>query len=154
MHNDCYCGSAMAFLTCCAPFLQGEALPETAEQLMRSRYSAYVSMAIDYLADTVSIYKKAEHRPEAIRGWAESVDWKRLELLGTSDVSENEGTVEFRAWYIDAGGLQCLQENSVFYREQGKWKYSHGSQSTAKPKVGRNEPCPCGSGKKYKKCCG
>ncbi|MCA9066876.1 MAG: SEC-C domain-containing protein, partial [Planctomycetaceae bacterium] len=22
------------------------------------------------------------------------------------------------------------------------------------PKVGRNDPCPCGSGKKYKKCCG
>ena len=50
---------------------------------------------------------------------------------------------------------------SLRHKENDDLAYS-GSQTTdagnqpakAKPRVGRNDPCPCGSGKKYKKCCG
>ena len=99
------------------------------------------------------------------------VHWKKLEILGTSKGKEqdSEGQIDFLAHYEKDGALQTLRESSRFYKVNGRWVYSRKDSilpplpaSTAKKpktfirseaKVGRNDPCPCGSGKKYKKCC-
>ncbi len=100
-----------------------------------------------------------------------SIYWKKLEILGTSKGrgQDNEGQVDFIAHYEKDGVLQTLRESSQFYKVNGRWVYSRKESilppvpttTSKKPKtfvrseakVGRNDPCPCGSGKKYKKCC-
>ncbi|MGE4560981.1 MAG: YchJ family metal-binding protein, partial [Desulfobulbus sp.] len=95
--------------------------------------------------------------------------WCGLEILGTEQgqADDREGLVEFRATALADERLIVLRERSRFVREQGAWRYVDGEfieeeqpvaavpSSPAKAKkVGRNDPCPCGSGRKFKKCCG
>lgn len=117
---------------------------------MRSRYSAYVLKQSAYLAQTWH----PSTRPAALNIDADPVSWQRLAMLACEAGGEGDaqGTVEFVAWY--AGGQ--LHERSRFVREGGRWFYVDGEilPAVAADKIGRNAPCPCGSGKKYKKCCG
>ncbi|MCL4105863.1 UNVERIFIED_CONTAM: hypothetical protein GTU68_012501 [Idotea baltica] len=121
---------------------------------MRSRYSAYALQQIPYLVETVTQDKRADHQPASLQGWANAVTFKRLDILHTEAGQEGDstGTVDFQAWYLEKGRLECLREKSLFFREAGRWKYSHGTH--AKAQIGRNDTCPCGSGRKYKKCHG
>lgn len=129
---------------------RGEFMASSAEELMRSRYSAYVLKHSDYLTATWH----SSTRPASLDISGDDIPWQRLVILsiekGGSD--DNEGVVEFAADY--RGGQ--LHERSRFVKEKGRWFYLDGdilSPFTA-AKIGRNDPCPCGSGKKYKKCCG
>ena len=95
----------------------------------------------------------------SIKQWAIDNDWQKLEIIDTKQGSQedNSGEVEFKVHYIDKKGrLQVHHERSSFERISGKWYYEKGildpSFERVKPK--RNDPCSCGSGKKYKKCCG
>ena len=90
-----------------------------------------------------------------------SVEWVGLEILDTVNggVDDDAGVVEFTARYRKDGALLAHRERSNFRREEGRWLYVDGDVNPrAAPrrvdKTGRNQPCPCGSGKKFKKCCG
>lgn len=124
---------------------------------MRSRYTAYTRADVPYLMSTALPGPTWIDDPVRTKAWAESIEWKRLEILHTEKGSpaDTDGVVEFKAWYKDKGKLQCLHERSVFNQVNGKWMYASWTiPSYSKAPVGRNDDCPCGSGKKYKKCCG
>ena len=160
--SDCPCGSGQPFDGCCEPYLKGEASPETAEKLMRSRYSAYVVGEVDYVHNTLHPDHRADHDLEAARKWSNDSEWLGLQILNTSEGQADDatGVVEFKASYRDRSGTHHAHEVSQFERVDGKWMYVDGAMPSPETvvrsgkKVGRNEPCPCGSGKKYKKCCG
>lgn len=114
---------------------------------MRSRYAAFVLNLPDYLRTTWH----QSTRPETLT-LEDSPDWASLQILG-SDASGHKGTVHFRAIYRLGAGWGFLEENSDFVQEDGRWYYLRGKTGEGQLKPGRNEPCPCGSGKKYKACC-
>lgn len=151
---DCPCGNGL-FKECCGPYLAGDQAAPTAETLMRSRYSAYVVNDVAYLLKT---WHPAS-RPEEDFVLEESIRWQGLEIVDTAAGSETEdsGQVEFIARYLVGAQPGQLRERSDFRREDGLWYYIDGVEVKAQPvsvtKIGRNEPCPCGSGKKYKRCC-
>ncbi len=157
----CPCGSGLEFSACCEPFISGGAVPDTAEQLMRSRYSAYATVDMDYIHETLHPDHREDHDRNAARKWAEDSDWQRLEIISTDRgaAGDTEGSVEFRAHYRENGKNHVLHEISRFVKVDGRWTYVDGEMPKPQTvrreqKVGRNDPCPCGSGKKFKKCCG
>ena len=129
---------------------------------MRSRYSAYVEHAVDYLGETLHPEHRADWDREATRRWAEGADWLALEVISceAGQPGDQEGWVEFIAHFKEDGSTRKHHERSRFRNEGGRWFYVDGeipkpeTRRLEGPRVGRNEPCPCGSGKKYKKCCG
>jgi SEC-C motif-containing protein len=159
--SDCPCGSGRSYETCCAPIIAG-APASTAESLMRSRYTAYVKHAYDHLGRTLSAEQRKDHSIEDAKRWAESSEWLGLKILRTEKggVNDAEGLVEFAARFRTEGKEHEHLETALFTREDGAWVYAGQeaargqTQRRETPKIGRNDPCPCGSGKKYKKCCG
>ena len=156
----CPCGSNQNYTTCCGPFHEGKALPDTAEKLMRSRYSAYVVKQIDYIDQTNDPESKEAFDRDAALEWSSGSEWQGLEIVATkAGLSEDsEGEVEFKASYKRDGQDYVHHEVSLFQKIKGKWFYMDGKDIRAperrtEPKIGRNDPCSCGSGKKYKKCC-
>lgn len=127
---------------------------------MRSRYTAYVLRDEQYLMDTWH----GSTRPGKIDfSGVDSVLWTGLEIVNTGQgqPDDNDGSVEFVAGYKVDGKDKQLHENSRFVKEQGQWFYLDGkikrnlsnNLGASAHKPGRNQPCPCGSGKKYKHCC-
>jgi SEC-C motif-containing protein len=145
--HACPCGSGKPYGECCAPLHRGERGAATAEALMRSRYSAYVLKDGDYLRATWH----TSTRPALLELADDTTRWLGLRILAAAQGGEGDeaGSVEFAADY--AGGQ--LHERSRFVREGGRWRYLDGERLPP-VKVGRNEPCPCGSGRKFKRCCG
>ncbi|MDO4527180.1 MAG: YchJ family protein [bacterium] len=162
MSNACPCCSGKAMSLCCGPILEHTAKPQTAEALMRARYTAYAVGNIDFLYASSSQTVKDEFDAEASRRWSEGSQWSGMEIVATEAGGENDetGIVEFIAHYSVNGTAFDHHERSRFIREGGEWVFDDGeivkSQPITReaPKIGRNDPCPCGSGKKYKKCCG
>lgn len=152
--ETCPCSSSRTYLACCGPLLEGRREAETAEQLMRSRYTAFARGHLDYLIATLHPSKR---RPDERTALAQSIaqtDWLRLEVLKVQQGAPTDevGYVEFVAYY-EQHGVQQLRERSRFVKEEGQWFYVDGALKAPR-KVGRNEPCWCGSGKKYKRCHG
>lgn len=158
----CYCGSGIPYAACCEPVLAGVKAAPTAEALMRARYSAHAVNAFDFLEESLHSSTREAVDREKMREWSESVTWEGMEVHGAEAGGEGdeEGKVSFTAKYSVNGAGQELREDAVFVRENGAWRYLDGNVHGHTPyrretaKVGRNEPCPCGSGKKFKKCCG
>ena len=155
----CPCGSGKAADACCLPLIEGRSAPATAEALMRSRYTAFALAKVDYILDTHHSSTKSEVSAEAIKDWAERAEWLGLEILGTGGGGKDDekGEVRFVARYREKGSVLNHLEDARFERENGTWKFVTGTQPPSRrtaPKVGRNDPCTCGSGKKFKKCCG
>lgn len=155
--SSCPCCSGRSFEECCGPILAGEPAP-TAEALMRSRYTAFVRHDLDHVERTHA----PEIREDFNRGEAERVadesEWQRLDILSAGEEGD-AGTVEFLIHFRSHGNDMRHHERASFRREDGRWLYVSGEVNPkGEPrrvvKVGRNEPCPCGSGKKYKACCG
>ena len=101
----CPCGSQKSYTECCEPFITGKLDAPTAEQLMRSRYSAYAKQAIDYILNTTLEEKRKECDERAIRNWSSKSIWHSLEILSTKNglVEHNEGLVEFVANFTENG---------------------------------------------------
>lgn len=127
--------------------------------LMRSRYTAYTQENRDYLLATWD----PETVPVNLTFNGNTVEWTGLEILSNSDETQDDtqARVEFQAQFQSGNQTSRMRENSRFKKEDGRWLYIDGEVDRApnktvatKSKVGRNEPCPCGSGKKYKRCCG
>lgn len=133
---------------------------KTAEELMKARYHAYETCDMEFI--------KESHDPDNTDGidWAECEKWAResqwlgLEIISTTKGGEDDkdGIVEFKATYIENGKTIVHHERSYFVKKNGVWFYQKWLPITStrinENRVGRNNPCPCGSGKKYKKCCG
>ncbi|MHB9117246.1 MAG: YchJ family protein [Burkholderiales bacterium] len=149
---DCPCGSGASFAACCGRYLERGVVAPTAEALMRSRYSAYVLNNEAYLLATWH----ASTRPVELNLAADTLAWLGLDVKRTEagQPDDSEGIVEFSARYLCDGKEGKLSEFSRFVQEGGRWFYLGGELGAdTSAKVGRNAPCPCGSGKKYKRCC-
>lgn len=153
----CPCCSGKTFAECCYPFINGQPAP-TAETLMRSRYCAFQQNNATYLLATTHPGQQARVSQEGMYRQTGGADWCRLEIIATEagGATDQHGMVEFRAWYRDCGGPEKVHyEHSAFTRVNGRWYFVFaGIPLSNSATVGRNDPCPCGSGKKYKKCCG
>lgn len=122
MSVACYCGSKMPFADCCESFLTGKAFPPTAEALMRSRYSAYVTVNVPYIIETTSPKFRKYYSPKSIAEWASGSTWISLEILS---VSENR--VKFVATYLDENReLTRHVEDSRFEKINERWYFSEG----------------------------
>lgn len=157
----CPCGSGLAPEACCVRYHRGEK-PPTAEALMRARYSAYVLGEIDFVLDTHAPESREGVDRQATEQWSKSSEWRGLQIVSTEGggPTDDTGVVEFIARFAAGGQEAAHHERSTFRKVDGAWCYVEGEMVKAKPikreeaKVGRNEPCPCGSGKKFKKCHG
>ena len=154
--TKCPCNPEKKYDECCGPYLAGTADAPTAEALMRSRYTAYTRDDYDYVIRTCHSSTRPSEEDFADEV---AIDWSGLEIVDTVAGGENDskGEVEFVARYRLKDNVLNQHERSSFVKEDGKWFYVDGDFVKGPPvrstKVGRNEPCPCGSGKKYKKCC-
>ncbi len=158
----CPCGSNKAYRLCCELFVSGAKLPATPEALMRSRYTAFTQANMDYIANTMQGVVKDQFNVEKSKQWAQHVTWLGLDVINVTPVTEQDekGFVEFVARYRFQNKTENIHERSEFHKHNGRWLYVNGEPGSATAqhrtadKIGRNDPCPCGSGKKYKKCCG
>ena len=160
--DACPCGSKTAYAECCGPLHRGEREAETAAELMRSRYAAFVKQQVDYIIETSHSEAHKDLKRDEIEAWARDSTWHGFEIIDVQagGPDDDQGLVEFMAFYDDAEGNEVEHhEKSIFAREEGKWRFLDGMPGKQEPyrreepKVGRNDPCPCGSGKKFKKCC-
>lgn len=136
MQRPCPCGGG-PYASCCAPLHRAERLAATAEQLMRSRYSAYALAEVDHLLRTqgpdLSARQPLAVQRRALQESCRQLRWQRLEILATEagGALDLEGTVTFRAHYRQAGagseGRGVMRERSRFGREGGSlagaWLY-------------------------------
>lgn len=158
--NNCPCGSGRAYADCCEPIIAGLRPATTPEELMRARYSAHVGVQIDFIFDSTH----PEHRQgidrQSTQGWAENTSWLGLEILDTvrGGPGDADGEVEFIARFREKEQIRTHHERASFQRDAGCWYFTDGQMVKPQPlvanKTGRNDPCPCGSDRKYKKCCG
>lgn len=160
--ESCPCASGREYDLCCGAIIDGVRDATTAEELMRSRYSAFVKGKVEHLRESLHPDSRRDYDPHSTKKWSEQSEWERLEVIDSSIGGENDdiGQVEFVATYRQKGARLMHHELAEFRRLQGRWYYVDGKIVTPGTvrnegvRPGRNEPCPCGSGKKYKKCCG
>lgn len=148
----CPCGMNKMYRDCCGLFHNETALPETPEQLMRSRYSAYALKKISYIRTTMQGPALKAFDQQTQITLAQHHEWLGLDVVDAQfdPKNSNRATVEYRALHKLQGELAVLNELSEFARIDGRWYYIDGTLK----KSGRNDPCPCRSGKKFKKCHG
>ena len=125
MNINCTCGSNKLKEQCCLPIIEGRIDAETAEQLMRSRYTAFTLFNADYLMKSHHTQTRNIKEKKEIKRWAKSVKWVGLTIIKTKNglANNNKGSVEFKAVYIENGELKHIHENSFFEREKGRWVY-------------------------------
>ncbi len=165
----CPCQSQKEYAACCEPIIEGKGKASSPEALMRARYTAYVKVAPDFLKNSLAPEARGDFKESDVREWSKSSEWLGLDIL------KAEGnTVEFVAKYKTQGKVLEHHEVSTFRKsgdawyfvdgeshvhEEGKGHEHHAPAAPKKPivreepKIGRNDPCACGSGKKFKKCC-
>ncbi len=159
----CYCGSETDYATCCKPYHEGARVP-SAEALVRARFSAFSIQNYAYIVETTHPDFREDLSIEGLQQSTGNITWKGLEILENAIHPAKDGahsfpTVTFRVYYEYDEKLYELAETSYFQEEDGILYFADGvahrqeGYRRTSAKVGRNEPCPCGSGKKYKKCC-
>ena len=172
LSQPCPCGAGPSAAECCARYFArpgdgdgaaaaGEA-PPSAEALMRSRYTAYALGNIDHILATHHPDATGEVDRKSTEKWSREATWLGLEIVSAEGggLTDQTGEVEFIARYEVGGAALQHHERAQFRRHEGRWYYWDGAMVKARPvvreqpKVGRNDPCPCGSGAKYKKCHG
>ncbi|MCW2961529.1 MAG: motif domain protein [Thermoleophilia bacterium] len=164
--DSCHCGSGRDLSECCLPVIRGERSAATAEELMRSRYSAFVLGDVDWILKSHHPDTVDEVNAEEIEEWSKSSEWLGLRIRETEGggADDEEGLVVFRARYKVQGQQVDHVERAHFERADGEWRFHSVREDEEtvvelkpvepKSEVGRNDPCPCGSGKKFKKCHG
>ncbi|WP_147200612.1 YchJ family protein [Pantoea sp. CCBC3-3-1] len=151
MSEHCPCCSGLDYSLCCQPYLNDAAIPDSPQALMRSRYTAYVRNNTDYLIATWH----PSCDPARFRGSLEQsykgTTWLSLHIIeAETPADEGEGFVTFFARFSENQQRSFIHERSRFLQLAQRWYYIDGTF----PETGRNDRCPCGSGKKFKKCCG
>lgn len=159
--ESCPCASGREYDLCCGAIIDGTRDAPSAEALMRSRYSAFVKGKLDHLRESLHPDSRHDYDPLSTQKWSEQSEWEKLDVLNScGGENDDAGVVEFVATYRQKGAWLVHHELAEFRRLQGRWYYvdgklvSPGTVRNKGPRPGRNDPCPCGSGKKHKKCCG
>ena len=152
----CPCGTKIKYTDCCEPFINANKNPQTPEELMRSRYTAYTQANIEYILKTMKAPAANHFEAQSAKKWSTTIKWMGLEVLKAS-LNNTKGFVEFIAHFNEQGKNTYIHEISEFHQINGVWFYVDGNfvqpKPTTKPLIGRNDLCPCGSKRKYKKCC-
>ena len=152
--ETCPCGNEN-YEHCCKPYHFGEATPDTAEGLMRSRYSAFVKAEIGYLEKSLHPAHRSDFDKISTGKWARESEWVGLKILNAhGGPNDTVGEVEFVAAYRQNGIDRSHHEVSTFKKLDGQWYFVSGRIIPEPGTVYQNDPCPCGSGKKFKRCCG
>ena len=128
MIDSCPCGSKVLYANCCEVYHANKEIPTTAEQLMRSRYSAYALKLIDYLVDTTHKDKLRSSYRTKLVATIHDIEWIGLKIVKTSNGTTDDkvGKVLFEASYIEMGDAGVMQEHSRFKKVAGKWYYYDG----------------------------
>lgn len=163
--NTCPCqrlvDSTINYASCCQPFHLGTQLPKTAEQLMRSRYSAFAlseERHVKYIIETTLPAQQALLDIDEIANWAKETDWAGLEIIQhIPKVNKRHSKVEFKAYFNTTHGKQAHHELSAFVKvtnakeKQPRWYFIDPTQQIS---LTQKQPCLCGSSEKFKRCCG
>ncbi|GAB3381069.1 YchJ family metal-binding protein [Spongiibacter taiwanensis] len=145
----CPCGSGLDFEHCCGVLIRGERLAQSPEELMRSRYSAFATGEVDYLIHT---WLQPPDSRDALAADITQTRWTRLVIVSAPPARKDQGEVEFAAFcQTGEASFDQLHERSRFVFQNGRWHYVDGKMLPP-IKLGRNEPCYCGSGLKRKAC--
>ena len=164
--NTCACGSTVDLSQCCLPIIQGSKKAVTAEELLCARYTAFTLGEIEFILSSHHSQTRSQVDRNEIEDWSKNSKWLGLKVLGRfPDQRDKEGveqtTLIFSASFESPGQKkQDHIEKSCFKKEMSDWKFfdselvNIGTYKRTEPKVGRNDPCSCGSGKKFKKCHG
>lgn len=151
MMPTCPCQSTRDYDQCCAPFHRREALPANAEQLMRSRYTAYVLQNIDYLVETTVPAQQPLLDRAAMGAWAAQSTWLGLTIhRHKPHIKPHHAQVEFTAHFAENGAAGEHRELSAFVQIDGRWYFIDPTV----PLPSMKSPCLCGSTHKFKACCG
>lgn len=159
--TTCPCESHKTLLgkPCCEEIIAGARKAQSATELLRARYTAFATCAMAFITATTHLRVREEFDEAANRKWAESSTFTRLEILETVPDGEFADYVTFEAHFTRNNQRDIHHERARFECLDGEWFFV--SSEILKPqtiqydaaKPGRNQPCPCGSGRKYKKCC-
>lgn len=118
----CACGSNKFYKECCCLLHQDYKKAESAEQLMRARYAAYVVHDIDFIYSTFHPSTRRFQNKKDIESWAKESKWMQLEVIKATT-----NTVEFKAHYLDNNmNVQIHHEKSNFKQVQNIWFYVDG----------------------------
>jgi SEC-C motif-containing protein len=158
----CPCGSTKKFSLCCEPVVTKKAPATTAEALMRARYTSYATGSIDFIEQTHAPESRADFDRKASEKWAKESKWHGLEIVATKDggPTDTTGIVNFVAHFETGGSRYEHREIATFRKEKQLWYFVNGQSPKPEtfvksgPELGRNDPCHCGSAKKFKKCHG
>ena len=150
----CPCGSVL-YSQCCQPLHIGKTKAQSAEQLMRSRYSAFAKYEIDYIVKTTALGQQQALDVKAIADWSKANQWLKLEIVKAQEkLDKNHAQVEFKAHYVDQNShtqqVEIHHEISHFVRHENEWYFL---DPTTDQQITMKQPCICGSGKKFKQCC-
>ena len=155
----------LSYQDCCQPYHESLAAPD-AERLMRSRYSAFVLIKPEYIVKTTVPAQQALLDVAAIESWAKETDWAGLEIVENKPkLGKRHAQVEFKAYFKSSekttSGLavkvQAHHELSAFVKvtnktnQDARWYFL---DPTVAMTVTQKQPCICGSGEKFKRCCG
>jgi len=147
---ECPCNSGKRFKSCCSPILIDHSLALTPEMLMRARYTAFVVEDSAFLLRSWDI----STRPGSIN-FEKNIVWINLLIEDAPQPLPHElsGSVAFQALCLHNDNLVEMKEKSIFSYKHGLWFYLNGELTTEEKNISLKERCPCGSGKKYKRCC-
>ncbi|MDF1588730.1 MAG: YchJ family protein [Gammaproteobacteria bacterium] len=148
----CPCNSGSSYSACCQPLHTGTVAASSAEQLMRSRYSAFCLKNAPYLIATLHPDYRSADDQQSLAELFEQTQWLGLKVISHKS-KNNTATVEFSAFYQDANQVAQLHERSRFVKIENRWFYQDGDLLPPIT-LARNDSCFCGSGIKYKKCHG
>ena len=158
----------LLYQDCCQPYHDGllnneadkddGAKPDSAERLMRSRYSAFVLVKPEYIVKTTLPAQQKLLDIQAIENWAKETDWAGLEIIThTPKLGKRHAQVEFKAYFKTSNELQAHHELSAFVKvtdkanNDARWYFL---DPTVEMTVTQKQPCVCGSAEKFKRCCG
>ena len=131
-HAECPCGSGRLYSSCCKRFIDGPQYASTPEELMRSRYTAFVRCNISYLKATQRGKAQRDFVSTSAKQWSQSILWKSLVVLSTSpvDAFTTQGSVTFEVRYFQNSQLYVMSEKSLFERINGQWFYVSAEASS------------------------
>jgi SEC-C motif-containing protein len=146
-------------MACCEEIIAGALKARSATELLRARYTAFATRSIEFIVATTHPRVRQEFDETSNREWAQTSNFTKLVILDTISDGELAEYITFEAHFTQKNRQDIHRERARFERTDGEWFFVSSEilkpqtiQYDA-PKPGRNEPCPCGSRRKYKKCC-
>lgn len=130
----CVCGSGKEAMRCCILYISGKQLPPDPKSLLRSRYIAYMTGNMSYIAATMHGIALAKFNVAKEQRWAQEIEWLQLEILQVSPISAREvkGSIEFKVHYLDQNGKQILHEVGEYEYINGRWYHMQATEIRSK----------------------